>query len=56
MQSVGQLALYQEKVAEDVGGKDLLEPIGSDPVLLGQQSLSRGEHVNHVSEMAEEIA
>lgn len=52
---VGRLALYQEKVAEDVGGKDLLQPVGCDPVLLGQQSLSCGEHVNHISETAEEI-
>lgn len=37
--SAGLLTLYQEEVAEDVGGEHLLEPVGGDLVMLGQQSL-----------------
>lgn len=50
--SAGLLTLYQEKVAEDVGGEHLLEPVGGDPVVLDQQPLRRAEHVDHPSEMA----
>lgn len=45
---------YQDKVAKDIGRKDLLEAVGSDPVVLGQQSLRGGEHLDHLSETAEE--
>lgn len=48
------MALYQDEVAKDIGCKDLLEPVGSDPVVLGQQSLCSGEHLDHLSETAEE--
>lgn len=50
--SAGLLTLYQEEVAEDVGGEHLLEPVGGDLVMLSQQSLGCAEHVDHPSEMA----
>lgn len=44
---------YQDKVAKDIGCEDLLEAVGSDPVVLGQQPLRGGEHVDHLSETEE---
>lgn len=52
--SVGLVTLYQDKVAKDIGCKHLLEPVSRDPVLLSQQPLSCGEHMNHFSETAED--
>lgn len=45
---------YQDKVAKEIGFKHLLEPISSDFVVLGQQSFRCGEHMNHISETAED--
>lgn len=41
-------------MAKEIGFKHLLEPISSDLVILGQQSFRCGEHMNHISETAED--
>lgn len=41
-------------MAKEIGFKHLLEPISSDFVVLGQQSFRCGEHMNHISETAED--
>lgn len=41
-------------MAKEIGFKHLLEPVSSDLVILGQQSFCCGEHMNHISETAED--
>lgn len=44
-----QCVLYQEKMAKEVGGKNLLQPIWVELVLLSQEALCCRKHVDDIS-------
>lgn len=54
MELVWPQTFYQNKVAKEIGFKHLLQPVGSDRVILGQNSFRCGEHMNHISETTED--
>lgn len=41
---------YQKEMTKKISGKHLLQTIGCDLIFLGQNTLRRGKHVNHISD------
>ncbi len=41
---------YQKEMTKKISGKHLLQTIGCDLIFLGQKTLPRGKHANHITD------